>query len=115
MAFNDIELQKHKMVLNDFIEKRRPPVEIRDKVDTGYSFDKQTVLIFETRPGYKKPGEKVEIPIVKSVYEKTTDSWKIYWQRSNMKWISYEPVPSVKTLVEFLKVVDEDAMHCFWG
>ena len=101
MAFNDIELQKHKTFINEFMEKRRPPVEIRDEVDLGYSIDKQTVFIFETRPVFRNPGKKVEIPIAKSTYEMKTDSWKIYWQRSNMKWISYEPVPSVKSLEEF--------------
>ena len=115
MAFNDIELQKHKMILDGFLEKRRPPVEIRDQVDLGYSIDKQTVLIFETRPVFRKPGEKVEIPIAKSTYEMKIDSWKIYWQRANMKWVSYEPEPTVKSLNEFVQIVDEDAMHCFWG
>lgn len=115
MAFNDIELQKYKTTINEFMEKRRPPVEIRDEVDLGYTMDKQTVLIFEIRPVFMKPEKKVEIPVAKTTYDRKSDLWKIYWQRSNMKWVSYEPVPSVKSLDEFLQVVDEDAMHCFWG
>lgn len=32
-----------------------------------------------------------------------------------MKWISYDPVPVVKSLDEFLRVLDEDTHFCFRG
>lgn len=32
-----------------------------------------------------------------------------------MKLVSYDPAPVTKSLDEFIHVVDEDAMHCFWG
>lgn len=115
MAFNDIEKQKIKMVLDTFLEKRRPPEEIRDQLDLSYRFDNQTVIVFEVRPLFNKPDEKMEIPVAKATYERKSDSWKIYWQRANMKWVSYDPSPVVKSLDEFLRVIDEDAHYCFWG
>ena len=41
--------------------------------------------------------------------------WKVFWQRADLKWHSYEPKPTVKQLTDFLKLVDEDEHHCFKG
>jgi len=35
--------------------------------------------------------------------------------RANGKWISYEPVPEVKTLKEGLLVIESDRYGCFFG
>ncbi len=117
MAFSEEELQTHKIALDAFLEKRRPPEEIRDQVDIAYSdsVDNQSIMILEIRPVFMQPGKKVEMAVAKATFERTSDTWKIYWQRSNMKWVSYEPVPAVGRLEEFLQLVDEDRMGCFWG
>ena len=36
--------------LENFLYKRRPPVELRSKVDLAYKIDNQSVIIYEIRP-----------------------------------------------------------------
>ena len=50
MAFTKEEVQDYKLILDDFLKKKRPPEEIRDQVDIGYRIDKQSIEIFETTP-----------------------------------------------------------------
>ena len=115
MAFTKEELQSYKLILDSFLEQRRPPVEIRDQVDIGYRIDKQSVEIFEIRPVFMKPKKKTEIPVAKTTFERTSGSWKIYWQKSDLKWHAYDPIPVVKDLEKFTRIVNEDEMCCFWG
>jgi hypothetical protein len=57
----------------------------------------------------------MENPIAKATYVKSTALWKVYWQRADLKWHSYEPTPQVGSIEKFLAVVDEDRYACFFG
>jgi hypothetical protein len=37
-------------VMENFVEKRRPPVHIRAKLDIGYKIEDQSVYVLEIRP-----------------------------------------------------------------
>ncbi|MDP1557717.1 MAG: DUF3024 domain-containing protein [Nitrosomonas sp.] len=115
MAISEFEVKKYEKAIEKFMERRRPPTYIRNEVDLGYRIDNQSVEIFEIRPQRNNPLEKIETPIAKATYVKTQKLWKVYWQRANMKWHSYEPQPTVKTLDAFLNTVDEDQYACFFG
>jgi hypothetical protein len=39
----------------------------------------------------------------------------VFWMRRDLKWHRYEPASEVKTIEDFLAVVDKDAYACFWG
>ena len=71
MSFNDIEKKKIEKTVESFLEKRRPPIEIRDKVDIGFKIDKYSIEIFEIRPIWDKPKEKINIPVAKTTYIKS--------------------------------------------
>ena len=101
--------------LEQFIDKRRPPIEIRDKLDIGYSYENQVVEIFEIRPRWNNPSEKLNIKIARAKFIKSKNLWKIYWMRASGKWELSEPTESVKELSAFLQIVDEDKYGCFWG
>ena len=115
MAFNPTELSQIESALADFIAARRPPVEIRDKLEHAYRIEGQSVIIFEIRPRFDDRSEKIEIPVAKATYVRTANRWKIYCQRADLKWHSYPPDPEVLLFEEFLAVVDEDNFGCFWG
>jgi hypothetical protein len=115
MSFNDLELKRIEKEIKAFIEKRRPPVEIRDKVDLNFRIEKYNIFIFEIRPRWNNPAEKIEESVAKATYVKAKDNWKIFWQRCDMKWHKYEPASEVKTIGEFLSIVDKDQDGCFWG
>jgi hypothetical protein len=115
MAFNQRELQKYEKLVGAFVEKRRPREEIRDKVDIGYRISGQSVEIFEIRPALLDPETIIESPVAKATYVRTLDTWKVYWQMSDLKWHGYLPELEVKSLRRFLSLVDEDRWCCFWG
>ena len=115
MSFSEFEKKKYEKVLGEFIKKHRPPAHIRNEVDLSFRLKGQSVEIFEIRPMWRNPQEKVEEPVAKATYVKTQKIWKIYWQRADLKWHRYEPHPEVNSLEEFLRVVEADEYACFLG
>jgi hypothetical protein len=115
MAFNEFELRKYQQILDKFIEKIRPPENIRKELDISYKITNQSVEIYEIRPQYDNPKDILNIEIAKATYVKTQDIWKIFWMRSDLKWHGYEPNPEVDDLSDFLSIIDEDKYGCFWG
>ena len=61
MAFSEFEIKKYEMVLGAYVESHRPPPHIRDKVDMGFRVQGQSVEIFEIRPCWQDPKDKVEV------------------------------------------------------
>ncbi|MES2702343.1 MAG: DUF3024 domain-containing protein [Bacteroidota bacterium] len=97
------------------LEARRPPENMRKQIDLGYRLEDQSVILTEIRPVWEKPGEYREYDYAKTTFVKTLGTWKIYWKRGDLKWHVYDPNLEVKTLEEFLDIVDEDVHHCFKG
>lgn len=115
MPFTEFETARIEAAMADFMAKRRPPVEIRDKLDLAHRIEGQSVVIFSIRPFWRDPGEKIEEPAAKATYVRKTNRWKIYWQRADLKWHAYPPHPEALFFDEFLAIVDEDEHCCFWG
>ena len=99
----------------NLLQKRRPPENMRHQVDLNYRIDGQNVLIFEIRSRWDKKDEFIESPIAKTTWVKSQNHWKVFWMRSDLKWHVYKPNPTVKTISEFVKLIDQDNYGCFWG
>lgn len=115
MAFNDVECRRIEQVVGAFVEAHRPPPEIRSELDLGYRVQDQSVEIFEIRPMWRSPEEKVEQPVAKATFVRTQHVWKVYWQRADLKWHAYLPEPEVQSLEAFLALVEKDEHACFFG
>ena len=115
MALNEFERNYVNLEVGEFIERKRPPVELREQVDISYEIDDQSVIIFEIREVFNKPDLKTKSLIAKATLVKKTKTWKIYWFRSNGKWHLYEAKPQVTKLRDFVKELEEDSHYCFWG
>lgn len=115
MALNEFEQKRIERLVDAFKEARRPPVELRPKVDLGFRVSGQSVEIFEIRPRWDKPEAIFEHPVAKATFVRSKRHWRVFWQRSDLKWHSYEPAPVVETVEAFLALVDEDEYACFWG
>lgn len=102
-------------IIKAHVEAIRPPVELRDKIDTGYSFEKNTLIVFEKTPYYLDESKIIETPVIKARYVKTQRVWKLYWMRGNLKWYPYEPFPEAKDIDTIFRVLKEDANNCFYG
>ncbi len=115
MAFTKEELEQYREIVNAYVEKRRPPMHLRNQVDISFSIKNQSIEIFEIRSRFDDPLKIVEIPIAKTTWVKTQKVWRIFWQRADLRWHRYDPVPEVKTLEEFIDVVEADEYACFYG
>lgn len=102
-------------IMENYIENTRPPEEMRPQLDISYKIDGQSIIIFEIRPRCDNTAEFMECCVAKTTFIKTQKVWKIFWMRANSKWYSFEPHPAVKTLHEFVQIVDADKYGCFWG
>jgi hypothetical protein len=115
MAISEFETKRDEKIVGQFVEKHRPPAHLRNQVDLAFRIEGQSVIIFEIRELWNQRDKKIESPIAKATYIKKTNSWKFYWQRADLKWHRYEPTSEVKTIEEFLAVVENDEYGCFWG
>lgn len=115
MAFPQFEYKRIEALTDELLDKRRPPVELRDQVDIGFKIEKQSVIIFEIRPSWRNPDQKTERMLAKATFISSQKIWKIYWQRADLKWHSYEPLSKTDKFEDFLAAVDEDKFGCFWG
>ena len=115
MALTEFEHKRLEKVVTAFLERRRPPPHIRDQLDLGFRVTGQSLELFEIRPVWNDPSKTLEESIAKATYVKKSKTWKIYWQRQDLKWHRYDPDPEVDTLEDFLAVVDADEYACFWG
>ena len=115
MALSEFETKKCEKLVREYVEKHRPPSHLRNQVDLSFRVKGQSVEIFEIRPLWNDPKKKIEEAVAKATYVKSQGIWKIYWQRADLKWHRYDPDPEVKTLEEFLRVVEKDEYACFYG
>jgi hypothetical protein len=115
MPISEFEVKRCEKELEKFLAEKRPPAHVRGQLDFGYRIENQSVELFEIRPEWKNPERKMEIPFAKATFVKKERLWKIYWQRQDLKWHSYEPAPSTQYFEDFLAIVSEDANACFFG
>jgi hypothetical protein len=116
MALTELEIARLRRTVGAWVEQRRPPPHIRPELDLGYRVSGQSVEIFEIRPVWRgAPGEKMEHAVAKATYVKSKGTWKVYWQRADLKWHSYEPTPEVPSIEAFVLLVSEDRHACFFG
>lgn len=100
MAFSEIELQRIKCVVGDFVEQHRPRPEIRDRLDIVYTVEGQSVSIQEDRVLYDD--SRILEPVAKTTWVRAQRVWKIYWMCADLEWHSYQPIPRVRTLLREL-------------
>jgi Protein of unknown function (DUF3024) len=115
VALTELETKRCERDLARFLERRRPPVHIRPQLDLGYRINGQSVEILEIRPDWRDRSVVRERPVAKATFVRTINAWRVYWMRGDLKWHGYEPSAEVRSLAEFLTVVDEDNCCCFFG
>jgi hypothetical protein len=114
MAFDDLELKRIEKLVGSFCRRKCPP-HLKDKVSLEYRILGHDVTIFERRPWWDgRPGFS-ESMVAKARYVRKVDEWRLLWQRADLKWHGYEPMPSSKDLAEVIAEIDEDPYACFFG
>ena len=115
MAISEFEIKRIEKYVGEFVDQKRPAPEIRDQLDLAFRISNQSFEIYEIRPRFDKPEEKLELPVAKATYVKSKKLWKLYWMRTDMKWHSYKPFPESKDIEKILGTIKDDPHGCFWG
>ena len=115
MAINIMQTLDVIETLENFLSEKRPPEEMRNQIDLAYKIENQSVIIYEIRPRWDKPEVNIETKVAKATFVKAQQYWRVYWMRSDLKWHIYQPMPNVKTIKEFIDLIEEDKHNCFWG
>lgn len=116
MALSEIEVARVKRALDSFMQMRRPPPHVRTQLDLGYRISGQSVEIFEIRPPWRgPPHERRESAVAKATFVRSRMVWRVFWQRRDLRWHSYEPASEVKSIDDFVSLVTEDRHACFFG
>ncbi|MBW1965665.1 MAG: DUF3024 domain-containing protein [Deltaproteobacteria bacterium] len=115
MALSEFEIKRIEKIVGQFVENRRPSPEKRSKLDISFKISGQSFEIFDIRPRWDDPSQKIEGSIAKATFVKSTKNWKLYWKRADMKWHGYEPFQESKSLEKILEVINQDQYGCFWG
>jgi hypothetical protein len=115
MAFTPLERQKIDDATMLFLAAKRPPEEIRDKLDLKVTVEKQSVIVYEVRPHYQDPSIILDLAKAKTTYVASRKIWNVFWIKCDLKWHAYKPEPTVKTIDEFFDLVSEDKYCCFFG
>ncbi len=101
--------------VGEFLEKRRPPVHLRDKVDMRVDITGSEVVIVSVRPKFMDKAQMVDHPVAKAVWVDARKVWRLFWMRADLKWHSYQPLPETPAIRTALSEVDCDPHGCFFG
>jgi len=115
MAISEFEIKRIEKLVGQFVEKIRPSPDIRNKLDIGFRVSGQSFEIFELRPQWNNPKNIIEGSVAKGTFIKNKKIWKLFWMRADLKWHSYKPFPTSKSIEEILEVIHQDQYGCFWG
>lgn len=116
MAFTENEISEYTATIEKhFWARHRPSLHLRDQIREGQRFTDQSIELFFVRPVFRLPGQWVEEPIAKIKFIRSRNVWQLFWKRADNQWHRYPPKAEVKTLASALKVIHEDAHHCFFG
>lgn len=111
---SELELKRVERAVGALVAKRRPPAQIRAEVDLFFRAVGHSVEIFEVRKRWMGEGTQ-EIPVAKATYVKTRQVWRLFWQRSDLRWHRYDPLPEARSIDPLLAEIDADPYRCFWG
>lgn len=115
MPIPDPQLRECLKAVGEFLEKKRPPPQIRGELDYRADIKGSDLMIVEVRPAFEDPDQFVEHPVAKVKWVSSRMVWRLFWMRADMKWHSYVPLPEAPTVRAVLDEVDRDPNGCFFG
>ena len=102
--------------IKNYVATLRPEdPEIRKQIDVDYTYKAAIITLFQIRPQWDNPKEKLQIEFARIKYVKTKKIWRLYWMRASGKWELYKPFSESTHLSEMIAIIKEDKHHCFFG
>jgi hypothetical protein len=109
------QLQEALSASGAFLEKRRPPLDLRHLVDYRIDITNNDVVVVCNRPSTMEKGKILDLPLAKARWIGTRQRWRLFWMRASGKWETYDPMPEARTLREVLEEIDRDSHMAFFG
>jgi hypothetical protein len=114
MALSEIEQARIAQRLSAYCDARVPS-HVRNQLRLGFRITGHDVLLFEERPAFRPPHDWQELPVAKFRYVRSRDVWQLFCQHRDLRWHTYEPMPSARTFESLLQEVDSDPTGIFFG
>ncbi len=114
MPFSEAERKRIDNLVGGLCRKRSP-AHLKNKLSLEYRVKGHEVVVFERRPRWDNAAELIESPVAKLQYVRTTNEWRLFWQRADLRWHGYEPLPSSRELGELIEEIEQDPCACFFG
>ena len=114
MAFSEIELKRVERVVGDLCHRRNRP-EFKDELSLDYQIKGHDVVLLERRPSWGLSGGVTDTPVAKLKFVRTSDEWRLYWMKRDLKWHGYDILPSSRDLETLVTEIDQDPHCCFFG
>ena len=115
MALSPSQLAECLREVGAFMKELRPPQELREKVDYRIDIVGSEIVLSSVRPHWDNTPGKSQLPIAKVKWIATRKQWRLYWQRADGKWHSYNAGSRPLTIREALAEVRRDRHCCFFG
>ena len=114
MAFSEIELKRIDNLVGEMC-RRRSPAHIRDQLRFEYEIDRHSVIMWEVRPVWNNPSQETRMGVAKFRYSRSTNKWKLYWMRADLKWHAYNTDRNTSDLDALVSEVEHDQHGAFFG
>ena len=114
MAFSEEQFREIRREVGGFCDLR-VPLHVRDQVRLLYKIDGLSVIIVESRPGYRDPSQWTDLDVAKLRYVIASNEWRLHWKRANGKWWRYDPLTRSTRLDALVREIDADEYGCFFG
>ena len=114
MAFSEIERKRIDKDVGAWCAARVPE-HLWGEIRLEYRVAGHTIDIFEVRPDWKDRRQTMETPCARIRYVRTKNTWQLYWQRADLKWHRYDPLPESARLDVLVAEIDKDPVCCFFG
>ena len=113
-SLTDIQLAQAARLLGPLC-RPSPDPEIRAKLRIEYRVEGRAIILFESRPRFRKPEEWGEGPVAKFRYVAAREVWQLFCMHRDLKWHRYELLPEATSLARLVDEVRRDPSGIFWG
>ena len=110
----DLQLRQVEKLLEPLCALPDDP-KVRSQLKKGFRVEGLSVILFESRPGFRNANEWREEPIAKFTYVKVTGNWKLFCMFRDLRWRAYELLPESRELAALVNEVRLDPTCIFWG
>lgn len=92
-----------------------PDPEVSSQLRLGYRIENSSVILFESRPGFRPPHEWRDRDVAKFTFVNAAGVWRLFCQFRDLKWHAYEPLAESPNFSVLVAEVRTDPTGIFWG